>query len=302
MAAVVLPLLRPLPRRVKPFPRETTESYLRRLAEANRLDATALTSHITGRKGRNGPLPITRLAIVTSLPERTLRWALPELSLEHGQQAKDSSYITSWSITPRDGDRAPMCRFCTLARGITKPVWCWIRSEDVLCLRHARWTYPYWGDQPYLGDQPDILQAHRQHLRLVRRFGRDSVARAYESAAGICKEWQDHRQYDEGFPAAMSLFHGSRLPTIIFDPTIAASAYPQAIALTGLLVSPYWQAQAINGDEPGLERFAREVARRVAPGYRWQQPWRSYDPLCRWILKFKTSGGSGYIRNRAVRS
>src|SRR5262249_10308094 len=41
IACVGPPLLQPLPRLVKPFPCETTASYLGRLAQANRLDAEA---------------------------------------------------------------------------------------------------------------------------------------------------------------------------------------------------------------------------------------------------------------------
>jgi hypothetical protein len=69
----------------------------------------------------------------------------------------------------------------------------------------------------------------------------------------------------------MRIFHGPdwRLPRT--DPTIAVAIYPQVIALTRLLSSPYWQAQVSHDNPPGQERFARE-ARRTA------------DPLCQWIL------------------
>jgi hypothetical protein len=101
MTALELPLLQPLPRQVKPFPGETTTSYLRRLALANRLEAVALRSHITGGQRQSAPVPVARLAIVTSLPEHTLRCALPDLSLARGRQARDVPVSPIWRNCPR---------------------------------------------------------------------------------------------------------------------------------------------------------------------------------------------------------
>ena len=57
MARIAPPVLRPLPRQVKPFPGETSSSYVARLAHANRLDATALRCYITGNRRAARPYP-----------------------------------------------------------------------------------------------------------------------------------------------------------------------------------------------------------------------------------------------------
>ena len=54
--------------------------------------------------------------------------------------------------------------------------------------------------QPCLDDQPSILQAHKQHLRLVRRFGREEVMIGFAFADHICRRWHEYRQHDEHVP------------------------------------------------------------------------------------------------------
>lgn len=240
MASAELPLPRPLPRRVRPFPRETIESYLGRLARANRLDAQALRVYVVGHKGRSAPVPLARLAALTSLPENSLRYAIPDLD------PADSG--PSWAlpgVTRQDRSSGSPCRRCVLARGTNDSVQCWKLSEKVICLRHRRWIGGWSGeDQPDLSAQPDILRAHKRHLRLVRRFGRDTVSYAYAAAYAICRQWHNQFAYDEGFYQRMRLFHGPgawAMPAT--HPTIAAAIYPQAVALARLLASPYWQSQ-----------------------------------------------------------
>jgi len=75
------------------------------------------------------------------------------------------------------------------AKGITEPVRCWKRPENVICLRHRRWIGATTvGDQPDFIVQPEILRVHKQHLRLVRRLGRDAVAVGYAFADHICRQ------------------------------------------------------------------------------------------------------------------
>src|SRR5262249_43061998 len=77
-------IVQPLPRRVKPFPRETIASYLRRLAHANGLDQEAVRAYITA--GRRGwAVPVDRLSAATGLPVATLRHAIANLDGSHGQ-------------------------------------------------------------------------------------------------------------------------------------------------------------------------------------------------------------------------
>ena len=102
-------------------------------------------------------------------------------------------------------------------------------------------------------------------------------------AAEICRQWHDMRQHDEDFSRRVTIFHGPdwRLPPA--HPTVAASAYPQVVALARLLTSPYWESLAVDFPSSGIPLFRQEMRRTVAPAYQWPQPRFSKDPLHRWI-------------------
>lgn len=76
-----LPRLRPLPITIAPFPDETVDSYLGRLARADRLRVKALRADLFGRWETRvwEPVPVERLAILSGQPARTLRYAILEL-------------------------------------------------------------------------------------------------------------------------------------------------------------------------------------------------------------------------------
>ena len=273
--------LRPLPRTLAPFRGETTTSYLSRLAAANRSDEKSLRAYIAGDAGRTFPFPADRLAVVSGRDEAALRLAIPDLSVARGRGPGNPRAYS------RREDDGLACRLCAAAKGIDLPVRCWKRPENVICLRHQRWIgngSTRESEQPNLGGQPDILRAHKHHLRLVRRLGRDAVAVAYAFADHICRQWTAQRSYDDGLRQRMRLFLGSRWQVHHFDPVFAAALYPQVVALTRLLASPYWQAQAQSENSVGQHRFVSEVSRTVASGYRWPQPPRSGDPLYQWIM------------------
>ena len=235
--------LRPLPRQVRPFPSETVDSYLRRLAAANRLSADALRSHIAGGQRRSIPLPIARLSVLTNLPEHTLRRALSGPPSVHDEQTGNIS-----GVPRRAGVAGPACQLCAFARGSTETVWCWKYPESVICLRHRRWASSLSADdQPDLNGQPDIIQAHLRHLRLVRRLGRDAVAAGYAQAREVCEDWLARAWHLDGYQQRMAIFHGPGWGRVWTSATVAAAMYPQAVALARLLSSPYWQAQVRSG-------------------------------------------------------
>jgi hypothetical protein len=289
MARIPPPVLSRLPRAVRPFPGETTDSYLARLAHANRLDTRALRFYIAGRRNRTPPFPAGRLAIATGIPASTLKYAIPDLSFGYGPLHYNRHNAAGFP--EHKADDGPPCGLCVLARGITMPVRCWKRPEDVICLRHRRWTGPGSGAQPDLSAQPDIIQAHKRHLRLVRRFGRETVAFQFAVADHICRRWHELRRHDAAFGGRMLAFHGPGWQASPASPTVAAAIYPQAVALTRLLASPFWQALSAPGN-PREELFVAELRRTVAPDYPWPQPFRSADPLETWISKHHLSGCS----------
>ena len=271
---------RPLPRQVRPFPSETVNSYLRRLAAANRLSADALRSHIAGGQRRSIPLPIARLSVLTNLPEHTLRRALSGPAPVHDEQTGSTSGVPRWA-----GVAGPACRLCAFARGSTETVWCWKYPESVICLRHRRWVSSLSADdQPDLNGQPDIIRAHLRHLRLVRRLGRDAVAAGYAQAREVCEDWLARAWHLDGYQQRMAIFHGPGWGRAWTSATVAAAMYPQAVALARLLSSPYWQAQVRSGSsEP--ERFTHEVRRTAAPEYVWPRSIRPGDRLYHWVLE-----------------
>jgi hypothetical protein len=266
-----------LPRRVSPFPAETLNSYLRRLAQANRLSPEALRGYIAGGR-RNQSVPVDQLAIFAGVPVSTLEHAIAGLD---GDKPR-TFYIGE--VPVHSHATGPACRLCALAHGATQPIWCRTHPEQVICLRHRRWIRSAAATaQPCLDNQPDILQAHKQHLRLVRRFGREEVMLGFAAAEHICRQWHAQRQHDEQFGRRMRIFHGSDWLLPAADPTIAAAAYPQVVALARLLTSPYWRSLVTSFPDAGESLFAQEVRKTVAPEYKWPQSRSSRDPLYRWI-------------------
>ena len=68
------------------------------------------------------------------------------------------------------------------------------------------------------------------------------------------------------------------------DPSVAAAAYPQVVALTRLLTSLYWRSLAVHFSSEGRSLFLQEMKQAVAPACQWPLPRGSKDPLQRWII------------------
>lgn len=100
----------------------------------------------------------------------------------------------------------------------------------------------------------------------------------------ICQQWREFRQHDEDFCRRMHLFHGASWEVPAAHPTIAAAAYPQVVALTRLLITPYWRTLATDFRNSEHTLFVRELHLTVAPRLNWPQPSFSKDPLHRWLI------------------
>lgn len=166
-------------------------------------------------------------------------------------------------------------------------MWCWDQPHQVICFRHLRWLgdIPTKG-QPDLSGQPEILAVNRRHHRLIRRHGRETTGLAFARARYVCQVWDRRGEHQEQFQRLMSLFHGPSWRVSAFDPTVHAASYPQIVALTRLLASPFWWTKS-HQDWPELTEFAAELRRTVAPDFRWALH-RSYgvsDPLVELILE-----------------
>lgn len=272
-------LLQPLPRTVRPVRDETFESYLWRLAHANGLNPYHLSDYLKGRPKRRDPtIPAEMLIKVSGQPATSMRYAILELCTP---QELPSMKVAG---RPRPGSspKGRMCIRCAQARDIHEPVTCWRRTEDVICLHHQRWVAAT--EQVDLAGHKEVVQANKQHRKLIRRYGREAARRAFMQASSIVSEWIQRDLYREIIFERMCRFKGSRWRVSPDDPSLLAAAYVPAVALTRLLADPGWKALAL--DPEGNAIFVAEVHSTVAPSYVWNPYpyWRYIEPLARTLL------------------
>jgi hypothetical protein len=106
------------------------------------------------------------------------------------------------------------------------------------------------GQQPDLTDQPEILAARRSYQRLARAHGQEAARSAYLKARDVMREWRDEGPYPyfetPGFNRRITRFLGPEWRVGRDSPLSEAARYPQVVALTRLLVSPYWICLAVS--------------------------------------------------------
>jgi hypothetical protein len=298
-----------LPRRVRPFPDETAQSYLERLALANYLNSTDLRAHLAGgRRGRHAQVDTAALAVLAGMSEQALLRAVPELC--------SPAHLAAFPwlagrVGPGVAVGAAACRRCAAGR-TAKPVTRWRAHEDMVCLRHRRWTGSGrfgTGAQPDLRPHPEIVAASRRHRRLARQLGGPAVEHAFRAARIICTQW--HNEWEWKLPGLDERLRslGSRYRPGSGTPADEAALYPHVVALTRLLASPAWVGPVLD-EHPDdtipvpyldLDRIDAEIARLRAgdPGY---LDWAEQQRL-REEIRLKTRPGTrqfaGEIR-RAV--
>lgn len=214
---------------------ETLKSYLRRLTDQNRLRPGWLP-----RLARH-PHFVADLVELTGFTERGLVAALPELRTP---QAVERWPHLVGHVSKRARTRSA-CAHCaaTKTHSRTEVVTVFASHEQVICTEHQQWT----GSSALRCDVQeqfsvshclDISDAHREHVLLIRRWGRGPVYGCFYAAIGCFARWSH-------WPAV------SREPSIqrrrerldVLDdapPTIARQAaawYPSAVALTDLIIS-----------------------------------------------------------------
>ncbi|WP_130510007.1 TniQ family protein [Krasilnikovia cinnamomea] len=275
----IIPDLRSLPSRPRPIDHETLTSYLQRLAAANHLAPATLVHHLHGRWAPTASVNVERLAAAVEMPERFLRYALPELrnAYEHAVMNKAGRNVDLIQTNIR-----PACRLCMAARGILQRVHRWTAPEHNVCLRHGLWIGTPQHDledvhQPEISLEPEIAAAQKRHLNLHRRYRRPAVTSAYTEASAVCALWATRNAYpDRRTRRAQQL---NRDTTGGVNRAVAAAAiYPDVVALTSLLASSHWRALA--GQPASLALFCAEVSRRIGHHY---EPGGSQEPMARWI-------------------
>lgn len=271
-------LLGPLPRTVSPARDETLHSYLRRLASANGMKSWEFTDYVKGSRKTSAPIPPDVVITLSGQSPHSMRYAILELC----SPPELAAMKVAGRPRPGHSTPGPKCTRCAGATGTSDfdgRITCWKRSEDVICLPHRRWTAG--PGQLDLTAHADIIQANKQHRRLIRRHGRAAVRNAFAQASSIVEEWVSRPSYCERFYVIMHRFHGREWRVPRNDPTVLASCYPSAVALARLLASPRWKALAL--DPAGNATFVDEVRRTVEPSYKWNPYpyWRYIEPLAR---------------------
>lgn len=270
-----LPALRPLPLKTRPYPDETTPSFIRRIEMANHTGYGAVRQ-LRNRTGRSWP---ETLATLSGNTIRTLVLAMPQLST--GPLPPESA--------GRPASRATRiaCSRCTLSRGAGNHVIVHTTHERVLCPRHRLWTgdgNAGTGTQVRLETCPGILAAHRHHRNLITRFGRAAVLEAFEASSLINWQWYEKFGHFGSFTdKAIALTAPENAPQAARPATIAAALYPSVVDLASVLASPYWRAAAKSPDPaPFLERISSQITDGWIPqGFG--------DPLRRWMTQERTT-------------
>lgn len=269
-----IPALRPLPLKTRPYPDETTPSFIRRIELANHIGYGAVRE-LRNRTGRSWP---ETLAILSRNAVRTLVLAMPQLS--------------AGTLLPESADR-PACRatriacsLCTLSRGAGNHVVVHTTHERVLCPRHRLWTgdgNAGTGTQVRLDTCPAILAAHRHHRNLITRFGRPAVLKAFEASSLINWQWYEKFGHFGCFTDRnMALTASGNVSQAPRPATVAAALYPSVVDLASALASPYWRSAA---KSPDPAAFLERISSQITDGW---IPQGFGDPLRRWMTQEKT--------------
>ncbi|MFI9780430.1 TniQ family protein [Streptomyces sp. NPDC051956] len=281
MSAPVLPSLRlrQLPRTIEPLHRETSGSYLGRLAAANRLSHQELSAHDLDRIH---PGKLTTLHAIHCLSghavDRLLR-ALPDL-----RTAEMTARFTTQRLKPlpdKGWTTQPVCTRCLAGLGITTHASHHVPISTNICLRHGRWIGRY-GHQLELHTVPEVIRAQRHHYNLVRRHGQRIVTYAMAEATDISFRWWDSNRFDRRWRRRMTELSGPKWRAFKDDIELVACTYPEIVALRSLrLAASAVPALHGQGTRPAAvhQGSPRPGRHRLQP--RRRQQTRPADPLDR---------------------
>ncbi|MEU2929529.1 TniQ family protein [Streptomyces sp. NPDC007251] len=206
---------RPSIRRVAPLQWETTASYIQRLARRHHLTTAELLNGLGIPRPRlkkeltqpHAPhtgielylnAPSRRLiASFTGVPEEHLSYALPQWDQYRDKPNPASARAR---LQPAPINAVTGCPGCTLARtGHRHPVRQYLPDSRLICRRHHTWMlgrHTFAGTQlpiehADLGHTPEILAAHRTHIRFLRRWGA-AADHALAQATSLTEAWRAH--------------------------------------------------------------------------------------------------------------
>lgn len=296
--------------RVAPLPGELTLSFLNRLAARYHLGLRDLLAAITETDGRQNVAGVLhsdseihlnteareRVCVLSRVPAAVLEGALPAWSRAEsrahypggpaGRLTRGEEAVAPWG---------PACPACCAARtGRRVPARRYLAPEERVCARHQYWLLylPHARGLPVpLGRCPEVVEAQRRHVRLLRRS--PAGAQAFEVARAITGSWWDQpRPVEErAWPARLEATQPDDADASWWK--VAARdliTYPETVALARLLASRPLQQRTVaesGGHLPyrlgELPALVTEVAQEL------QRPWLvhhlaavTHGPLFTW--------------------
>ncbi|MFI1386697.1 helicase associated domain-containing protein [Embleya sp. NPDC020886] len=300
------------PIRLGPLAGETTLSFLDRLADRYRVGVRdfvpALLSTDSGLfKGYrvDGEVFLNAearalVAVFCNVPPDHLRRALPTWCAQEPVGPSGAGPAGRFRFGTVLAAMGVGCRPCAAARtGRTRPVRLYLPPQARVCPRHRRWMLgDHRVDGALLGVEhvdlsglPEILTAHRRHLRMLRH--QPDAARAFEVAHAVVTSWWAQQwPREEYWPRRVR-----RITPPGEDPgwwrLLARDVvtYPETVAVASLLARARHRRRVLDGtvghrphtvaDAPAL---VAELARRT------ERPWlpghiagASAGPLYTWL-------------------
>ncbi|MFD7596302.1 Helicase associated domain protein [Kitasatospora sp. NPDC059812] len=293
---------------VRPLGRETTLSFLQRLAARLRTTAPDLLAEFFafGNRRPMSSFPRrgevyfntearTRLAALAQVPPAHLERALPAWAqLEPVGRHDDGPAVTFYNATSI-APTAAACPRCTAARtGRAEPASLYTADHQHVCRRHAVWlTDPHdavqGGGELSLAGLPEVVAANSRHATWLRR--RSSIADAFPLAQAVTATWWDAAwPQEKHWPQLRDDLARANPHADIPEHTARTIAtYPDSVVLASLLAGGFWQQQVRTqkhkphtpADTPAL---TRELAARL------RRPWlaqaladQSCGPLTTWL-------------------
>ena len=276
------PLPRRLPRVLAPLRHETYDSYLSRLAAANHVTFDTLDE--VAHPGDDDPAAADQLAALTGHPAQALLHALPELRYH---PARASALPGSAGPTPKNyiNDIRPPCRHCAAtAQADPQIARIWVTHDTNICIKHHLWI----GDgndhprhQPGLAATPDIVHAQLRHHKIVRHHGRPATRSAFHTAQGSWASLVTIPGYTKPHSIRLAQLNQPGDDPGAQEALTEAASYPEIVAFTAILASPYWREIIVARTDAANQRFHAEFRDRVAPGHHEHR----YPRLLFWLRR-----------------
>ncbi|QMU70267.1 TniQ family protein [Streptacidiphilus sp. P02-A3a] len=173
-----------LPLQVRPLADESTGSFVNRLAHCNGLELDAFLDRVGhGRKAVDprftemyvNQAGLQYLAVLTDRQPHELQRCLSGLADRYLLRGDEGTARWEWPWEPPAGEAYVVrgCDLCAARHMVDEPVWLLWPDRWRVCLRHGRWTDSSRSDDPArvrLDGLPAVVRAHRERLRLQRRF------------------------------------------------------------------------------------------------------------------------------------